>query len=359
MNLRINRPTPSVKFTGVTQGKNQASVRGRARLVVSADDIAVIVVNYNAGEYLKACLEALHAMPEQPGEIIVVDNASVDGSHVEAKAQFPGVNFIDAGSNTGFAAANNLGIDNTEKTWVALINPDAFVAEDWLQKLLDAVQSNPQISVFSSELIDARDHSRLDGQGDCYHVSGLMWRRRNGQPVSSNPSRLPFFAPCAASALYLRSAVLEVGGFDEDYFCYIEDVDLGFRLRLAGYQSLHLHDVITYHIGSAITQRESDFSIYHGHRNLVWTYFKNMPAGPRWRYMWQHLLMNFVSIVYYTAKGRPGVILKAKWHAIRGLPAQIRKRKARRNMTKKGSPGEDITLAMAKGWLTPYLHRHD
>jgi GT2 family glycosyltransferase len=186
-----------------------------------------------------------------------------------------------------------------------------------------------------------------------------MWRRKHGQPVDSDPSRLPFFAPCAASALYLRSAVLEVGGFDEDYFCYIEDVDLGFRLRLAGYQCLHLHDAITYHIGSAITERESDFSIYHGHRNLVWTYFKNMPAGPRWRYMWQHLLMNLVSIAFYTAKGRPGVIFKAKWHAIRGLPAQIRKRKARQNTAKKGLPDIDITRVMTKGWLTPYLHRHD
>ncbi len=342
----------------MTQARNQASVSGGNEPVV-ADDIAVIVVNYNAGAYLNDCLEALHTMPERPGEIIVVDNASEDGSSAAAKTHFPGVNFIDAGSNTGFAAANNLGIDTTDKTWVALINPDAFVAKDWLPKLLAAVQSNPQISVFSSQLIDARDHTRLDGQGDCYHVSGLMWRRKHGQAVDSKPSRLPFFAPCAASALYLRSAVLEVGGFDEDYFCYIEDVDLGFRLRLAGYQCLHLHDVITYHIGSAITERESDFTIYHGHRNLVWTYFKNMPAGPRWRYMWQHLLMNVVSIVYYTAKGRPGVIFKAKWHAIRGLPAQIRKRKTQQNRAKYDSSDVDITLAMSKGWLTPYLHRHD
>lgn len=336
----------------MNQAREQASDRP-----ATASDVAVIVVNYNAGEYLNTCLEALYALPERPGEIIVVDNASEDGSDLAAKARFPEAHFIDAGSNTGFAAANNLGIDYTHKTWIALVNPDAFVAENWLQVLLDAVRNSPEVSVFSSELIDARNHTLLDGQGDCYHVSGLMWRRKNGQPVDAKPSHLPFFAPCAASAMYLRSAVLEVGGFDEDYFCYIEDVDLGFRLRLAGYQCLHIQDAITYHIGSAITERESDFSIYHGHRNLVWTYFKNMPAGPRWRYMWQHLLMNIVSLVFYTAKGRPGVIFKAKWHAIKGLPAQIRKRKARQSL--QGQAGMDITSAMAKGWLTPYLHRHD
>ena len=325
----------------------------------AASDVAVIVVNYNAGEYLNTCLTALFSLPERPGEIIVVDNASEDDSLATAKRNFPDVHYIDAGSNTGFAAANNLGIHATDKTWVALVNPDAFVAKNWLQVLLDAVCSNPQVSVFSSELVDARDHSKLDGQGDCYHVSGLMWRRKNGQPLGSPPSRLPFFAPCAASAMYLRSAVLEVGGFDEDYFCYIEDVDLGFRLRLAGYQCEHIQEAVTYHIGSGITERESDFSIYHGHRNLVWTYFKNMPAGPRWRYMWQHLLMNIVSIVFYTAKGRPGVIFKAKWHAIKGLPAQIRKRKSRQGLPVASEADVDITAAMAKGWLTPYLRRHD
>jgi GT2 family glycosyltransferase len=326
---------------------------------MTADDVAVIIVNYNAGEYLITCLEALHVLPETPGEIMVVDNASDDGSYEAAKARFPGVDFIEAGSNTGFAAANNLGINSTDKPWVALVNPDAFVAENWLQVLLEAVRENPQVSVYSCELVDARNPTLLDGQGDCYHVSGLMWRRKNGQAVDSPPSQLPFFAPCAASAMYLRSAVLAVGAFDEDYFCYIEDVDLGFRLRLAGYQCLHLHDAITYHIGSAITERDSDFSIYYGHRNLVWTYFKNMPAGPRWRYMWQHLLMNMVSIAFYTAKGRPGVIFRAKWDAIKGLPAQIRKRKAQQKRIDPDQAKINITSVMARGWLTPYLHRHD
>lgn len=289
-----------------------------------------------------------------PGEIIVVDNASEDGSIEQAKAHYPDVRYIDAGSNLGFAAANNLAIAATRKPWVALVNPDAFVAEDWLAQLLRAAAANPGASAFSAELIDARDQRLLDGQGDCYHVSGLMWRRKHGQSVNSAPSRLPFFAPCAASALYQRAAVQDVGGFDEDYFCYIEDVDLGFRLRLAGYQCLHVHAAVCYHVGSGITERESDFSIYHGHRNLVWTYFKNMPSGLFWRYLPQHLVMNLVSVLYYSAKGRPGVILKAKWHALGGLPGQLRKGRSLRRKA-----GVDIRAAMATGWLTPYLHRDD
>ncbi len=318
----------------------------------TAEDVAVIVVNYNAGNYLIDCLAALHALPQLPGEIIVVDNASTDTSIERARKQFQSVQYIDSGRNAGFAAANNIGIAATEKPWIALVNPDAYVAENWLQALLQAMDVHPGMDFFSSELVSAKDHKILDGQGDCYHVSGLVWRRRHGLPVGGAESQLPLFAPCAASALYSREALREVACFDEDYFCYNEDIDLGFRLRLAGYQCLHVSDSVTYHEGSAITERESDFSIYYGHRNLVWTYFKNMPTGSLWRYLPQHLLMNMMSLLYYTAKGRPGVIFRAKWAALKGLPAVLRKRSH-------AAPQSDVIAAMAKGWLRPYFHRHD
>lgn len=318
----------------------------------TANDVAVIVVNYNAGDYLIACLAALNALPQLPGEIIVVDNDSDDGSIEHAREQFASVKFIDSGSNAGFATANNMGIATTNKPWVALVNPDAYVAENWLEALLNAINSNPDVQFFSSELVSAKDHKVIDGQGDCYHVSGLVWRRKHGLPVDMPESKLPLFAPCAASAVYSHEALRDVGCFDEDYFCYNEDIDLGFRLRLAGYRCLHVRESIAYHEGSAITERESDFSIFYGHRNLVWTYFKNMPLKSLWFYLPQHLLMNIVSLVYYTAKGRPGVIFRAKWAAIRGLPTVLRKRSEM-------PPRVDVTKAMAKGWLRPYFFRGD
>ncbi len=317
----------------------------------TAQDVAVIIVNYNAGKYLLSCLAALCAQSEVPGEIIVVDNASEDGSSDEARAKFDQIQFIDAGSNIGFAAANNLGIRATEKPWVALVNPDAFVDPNWLQQLIIASQDHPEITFFSTQLVNAEDHTKLDGQGDCYHVSGLVWRRKHAQSVQSPASKLPLFTPCAAAAMYQRAAVIEAGGFDEAYFCYIEDVDLGFRLRLRGYDCLHVDKAICYHVGSAVTGRESDFAIYHGHRNIVWTYFKNMPSKLLWRYLPQHILMNLASIAYYVGKGRPGIIFRAKWHAIKGLPAILRQRVGKQ-------PGANtIRYHMASGWLQPYFHR--
>jgi GT2 family glycosyltransferase len=103
---------------------------------------------------------------------------------------------------------------------------------------------------------------------------------RHGTPASAlKGSECEIFSPCAAAALYRRSALLEVGGFDEDFFCYVEDVDLGFRLRLAGYRCLYVPLSVAHHIGSGTTGgKNSDFSVYHGHRNLVWAFVKNMPG---------------------------------------------------------------------------------
>jgi GT2 family glycosyltransferase len=121
--------------------------------------------------------------------------------------------------------------------------------------------------------------------------------------------------------------LLKVGGFDEDFFCYVEDVDLGFRLRLAGYKSIYVPEAIVYHVGSASTGgRHSDFSIYHGHRNLVWTFIKNMPGILLWVLLPLHLLLNIVSILYFSFIGKGKVILTAKLDAVKGIPSMWRKR---------------------------------
>jgi GT2 family glycosyltransferase len=119
----------------------------------------------------------------------------------------------------------------------------------------------------------------LDGAGDEYHVSGLAWRRfynhlANGYGLK--PEEV--FGACAAAAMYRREDFLKIGGFDEDYFSYFEDVDLSFRLRLAGGRCLYVPDAIVHHVGSASTGKLSDFVVYYGHRNLVWTFFKDMPG---------------------------------------------------------------------------------
>jgi len=291
--------------------------------------VSIIVVNWNAGELLTRCLQALVRQTLQPRQIYVVDNASRDGSCDRIPADFPEVTLIRLEQNIGFAAGNNLAVRRANGCeWIALLNPDAFPEPKWLEALMDAAARHPEYSFFGSRMLMADSPDLLDGVGDVYHVSGLHWREGHGQRARENYlHEKEIFAPCAAAALYRRDVFLEAGGFDEDYFCYAEDIDLGFSLRLLGYRCLYIPDAIVHHKGSALTGKRSDFSTYHGHRNLVWAYVKNMPGPLFWLYLPYHFALNVFSVVWYSIKGRWRVNLKAKWDAIKGLPKMWRKRR--------------------------------
>jgi len=291
--------------------------------------VTVVIVNWNGEQFLERCLTSLMSQTVKPLEVILVDNASSDGS-VEIVRRFPLVRLIALGQNTGFAQGNNLGINavSVESEWVALINPDAFAESRWLEALLEAAESNPGFDVFGSKLVNAGDPTLLDGAGDAYHLSGLVWRMGHGSPVpASTENECEVFSPCAAAALYRRSALQELGGFDEDYFCYVEDVDLGFRLRLAGYRCLYVPQSVAHHVGSGTTGgQHSDFAMYHGHRNLVWTFVKDMPGILFWLLLPLHVLLNLTSIIWFVFRGRGGVIWRAKRDAVLGLPKMWYKR---------------------------------
>ncbi len=309
----------------------------------------VVIVNWNGGALLLDCLAALEEQTVRDFRVLVVDNASEDGSPAQAAAQFPRVELLKQGSNTGFAAANNAALKHTHAArFVALLNPDARPEPDWLERLLEAARADPGCACFASRLIQSENPARLDGAGDVYHVSGLAWRRGHGGPTRCYREPDEVFAPCAAAALYRREALAAVGGFDADYFCYLEDVDLGFRLRLAGHYCRYVPTAMVHHVGSAFTGRRSDFSLYHGHRNLVWTFFKNMPAPLLLLYLPQHLLWNLITVLWFVLKGRAGVILRAKLDALRGLPAVFRKR-ARVQATRQVD-SRRLRAAMVRGW---------
>ena len=296
----------------------------------SEPKVAVIIVNWNGEHFLFRCLSALMSQTVKPQEIILVDNASSDRS-LEVARRFPAVRVLAQDRNTGFARGNNLAIEAaaSECEWIALINPDAFAEPRWLEALLVAAESNPRFDMFGSKLINASAPLLLDGAGDVYHVSGLVWRMGHGIPASALQGfEYEVFSPCAAAALYRRSALLEVGGFDEDFFCYVEDVDLGFRLRLAGYRCLYVPTSIVQHVGSGTTGgKHSNFSVYHGHRNLVWTYIKDMPGILFWFFLPVHLFLNLVTVIYFVISGHGNVVLRSKWDAIKGIPSAWQKRR--------------------------------
>lgn len=312
-------------------------------------DVAVIIVNWNSKRLLEKSLSALEVQIVRPKRVIVVDNASSDGSADGIEIRYPHIEVIRLEENIGFAAANNLAVKSVGNyEWVALLNPDAFPEQDWLMNLLKAAESHPEFSFFASRMINTDDTGIMDGTGDIYHVSGLVWRRDHGAKANDcYRDTGEIFSACAAAAMYKTKEFIEAEGFDENWFCYSEDVDLGFRLRLMGRRCLYVDDAKVAHVGSASTERHSDFQIYHGHRNLVWTFVKNMPWPLFWIYLPQHMIINLVTIIIFSYRGKGKVILKAKWDAIKKLPMVLRQR---RSLQKKRRVGA-LTLwkVMTKG----------
>jgi GT2 family glycosyltransferase len=291
--------------------------------------ITVIIVNWNGGEMLAECLRRLKAQTIQPARVLVVDNASSDGSVTGAGKLTDDATVLRMNANLGFAAGNNRALAECDTEFVALLNPDAFPEPDWLERLLAAARLNADVAAFGSRQLCHDNPEVLDGIGDNYHISGLAWRERYGiRQREKDLVPREIFSPCAAAALYRRQAVVDAGGFDEDFFCYLEDVDLGFRLRLAGHKAMYVPYAVVHHVGSASAGGQwNDFTVYHGFRNPVWVFIKNMPGILFWLLLPLHIALNMASVLLFSMRGQGRVILKAKKDAFRGISRMWRKRR--------------------------------
>lgn len=267
-------------------------------------EISVIIVNYNAGEYLRPCVESLLLQSLENFECILVDNGSTDGSLETLPPLDSRFRILEAGENLGFAVANNRAVREATADWISLLNPDAFARPDWLENGLKARSLLPNTAMVGSTQYLALEPDRFDGLGDEYHAFGIAWRAGFGKlaaPVFDREA----FGPCGAGAFYDRAVFERLGGFDESFFCYHEDVDLAFRMRLAGYRCVQSADTIIDHVSSAISGRASEFAVYHGTRNRVWTFFNNMPWPLLILLAVPHILANFAFLsVSLLRKGR-------------------------------------------------------
>jgi GT2 family glycosyltransferase len=268
---------------------------------------------------LLKCLDCIVGQTRQPDQVIVIDNGSADGSLDRARLAHPGFDYLLNEDNVGFAAGANQGIAKLRDTvaYAALLNPDAFAHPDWLQELIVTIEQDAYCGAVASRMMWAEELTIVDGLGDAYHFSGIAWRRHHRHRLIDLRAMEPDpFGVCAGAALYRVSAFRAVGGFDETFFCYMEDVDLAFRLRLAGYTCRLAANAVVEHVGSAATGYRSDFSTYHGHRNLVWTFVKNMPGILFWVFLPLHLMANILSFAVALPRGQFSIVARAKKDAL-------------------------------------------
>ncbi|MEM5515326.1 glycosyltransferase family 2 protein [Henriciella sp. AS95] len=315
--------------------------------------ITVIIVNYNGGEYIHRSIDTLRHQQFPAHEVIIVDNASTDGSVDDLElGGLDNARLIRLDENLGFARANNIAAEQASGDWLALLNPDALAEPDWLSQLMKAAGRHPGVNMFASAQLDADNPQILDGAGDAYHVLGVPWRGGFGRPASELPGEGECFSPCGASALFKRDTFLEAGGFTESFFCYCEDVDLGFRLRLGGETCVFVPDAVVRHHGSAISGRYSDFTVRLGTRNRLKTYLTNMPPLALALTLPGHLLASLYLYIRAIGKSHAKAMRQGFTEGLLGLPGILKdRRKAQRTRTR-----SSLDLVRAMTWNPVTLH---
>jgi len=320
--------------------------RDGAKHKPAAPKVSVLVVAYESGPHLSDCLDALAAQSFRDHEVILVDNASTDGAPQKAVAAHPDVILVEAGSNLGFAAGMNLAARRARGEWLALINPDAFAATDWLERLMAATRAWPQVRCFGSRQLMTDAPGRLDGLGDVMSVTGFPYRGgyggRDPGPVAAGES----FSACGGAMLIARDLFETVGGFDERLFCYGEDVDLGYRLRLIGEPTLVVPDAVVSHVGSASSGGpRSEFSVFHGTRNRLWVYVKDTPPLLLWLSLPFHILTTIVLFARHATRGELGPPMRGLLAGLKRLDIALEAR--REAQAARTATSADIARAMS------------
>lgn len=305
----------------------------------SAPTVSVIIVSYESGPTLERCLAGLAAQTFTDFEILLVDNASTDGAPQAAVAADPAIRFLQPGANLGFAAGNNLAVKSAQGRWLALLNPDAYPEPGWLAALMDGAARHPGVESFASLQTSADDPAVLDGAGDNMTSAGIPFRGGYGRRLPANLREGEVFSSCGAAMLIDRALFEDLGGFDERFFCYCEDVDLGYRLRLTGRTTLLLPHARVAHVGSASTGVRSDFAIFHGSRNRVWTFLKNTPPLLLWLTTPLHVAVTGALLLLHLRRGDAGPAVRGIRAALKGadLKAVMADRRAVQARRKVGS----------------------
>ncbi len=268
--------------------------------------IDIIIPNWNGRSLLKTCLDSLQNQSSQCFHTIVVDNGSTDGSVSYIEQHYPQVDIIALPENRGFSAAVNSGISASANKWVMLLNNDVEVEQGCLAYLARVCSDEPEYDFFALKMIDFQQRSLIDGAGDCVLRGGVGYRIGTMEfDDEIYRTDREVFGACAGAALYRRSLFDSVGLFDEDFFAYLEDVDLNLRAVRAGKKCCYLPRAVIYHIGSASTgSKINSFTIRLSTRNNVFVVLKNYGPLLFVRFLPSFLIYQLFWLIFVVKKGQ-------------------------------------------------------
>lgn len=272
--------------------------------------VAVVIPNYNRCDLLRSCLQAVVSQTFRDLAVVVVDNGSTDGSVEVVQREFPQVALIRNPTNRGFAVAMNQGIAGSRSEYVASLNNDTIAEPDWLEQLVVALDDNPDAGMAASTLLFSSPQGMINSAGICVDRLGIAWDRWGGRCERQAHGISSVFGASAGAALYRRRMLDHIGLFDEDYFCYHEDVDLAWRAQLAGWRAVYVPDAVVVHLHSATSRDGSPFKNRLLARNKIWTIIKNYPMPYLMYYLPLVLLYDWLAVIYGTVQMRdPNVML--------------------------------------------------
>ena len=287
----------------------------------------IIIPNYNGLSFMEPCFESLKEQTVRDFKVLVVDNGSTDGSVEWLKEHRVPSIFLK--ENTGFSGAVNTGIRAADTPYVLLLNNDTRVEPGFVAAMERAMDQSPKIFSVSSRMIQMYHPELLDDAGDMYSILGWAYQRGVGRSVNLYQKSCRVFSACAGAAIYRRAVFDEIGLFDELHFAYLEDIDVGWRAKLYGYDNVYCPDAAVYHVGSGTSgSRYNSFKVRLAARNCIYLNYKNMPG-------WQILLNApfllagiFVKYLFFVKNGfggdyvsglKEGIRTRKQCHRVPGL----------------------------------------
>ncbi len=302
--------------------------------------ISVIIVNWNGLRFLESCLNSLMAQTYAPVETIVVDNGSTDGSAVWVRTHIPDVRLIENNKNLGFGGGINVGNQASRGTYVMILNNDTRLDPHCLEELRRSIERDERYGACASKIL-LQDGGRIDAAGIVIYPDGLSIGRGRMEEGDLFDQEAEVFFASGGACLCRRQMLEDIGLFDEDFFAYAEDTDLGWRARLAGWRCIYAPKAVVHHLHSASSGTYSHLKAYLVERNRIWVAIKNFPfflllygqCFTLWRYLWQ-------AYGAFTGKGAAGrfttefsktdlvkILVKAYLSTGRSLPSLLGKRK--------------------------------
>ena len=298
------------------------------------DKAAVVIPNWNGAEFIGDCLESLRGQT-MPHTVIVVDNNSTDAS-LEIIEKYPEARVIPLETNHGFAGGVNRGIQaamDEDFEYIALLNNDTVTDANWLQRLVDALESDPESAIIASKQLDTA--GVIDSTGEEYSIWGTPFSRGRSEADKGqydDEEHRGILAASGAASCWRVDALNDIGLFDEWFFAYYEDVDISFRARLAGWRVRYAPEAIVYHHIGATSEKLGDFRLQHMYKNFPVLFMKNMPGKLFWGYGWRVLGVFGFKMLQLIKKLKLILLIKLLFKIIIHFPkALAQRRRIQRN----------------------------